>query len=83
VTGARWIGVVVLAALLVADLVVVALLVFLVVRSLTGRAADDPHGYALIFGVVGLLVLVPIGLVVLALLRWLAGPIRTSRSTGS
>ena len=75
----RWTGVVVLAALLTADVVVVAALVFLVVTSLTGSDADDPHGYALIFGVMGLLVLVPIGLVVLALLRWLAGPLRPIR----
>jgi Kef-type K+ transport system membrane component KefB len=65
-------GIVVLAALLLADLVMVAVLVFLVVGSLTGDDADDPHGYVVIFGVVALLVLVPIGLVVLALLRRLA-----------
>jgi hypothetical protein len=55
----RLIGVVVLAALLT-DLVIVALLVFVVVRSLAGNAADDPHGYVLIFGVAALLVMVPI-----------------------
>jgi hypothetical protein len=77
----RWTGVVVLAALLTADVVIVAAMVFLVVQSLTGSATDDPHGYARIFGVMGLLVLVPIGLVVLALLRRLAGPLRPMRRT--
>ena len=72
----RWTGVVVLGALLAADLVLVAALAFVVVKSLTGSAADDPHGYGLIFGVMGLLVMVPIGLVMLALLRRLAGPLR-------
>ena len=71
----RVMGIVVLAALLTVDLVVSAMLVFLVVGSLTGDAADDPHGYTLIFGVVALLVLLPIGLVVFALLRLLAGPV--------
>lgn len=77
----RLIGVVVLAALLTVDLVVVALLVFVVVRSLAGNAADDPHGHVLFFGVAALLVMVPIGLVVLAMLRRLAGPSRPSRRT--
>lgn len=76
----RLIRVVVLAALLTVDLVVVALLVFVVVRSLAGNAADDPHGYVLIFGVAALLVMVPIGLLALAMLRRLAGPSRAYSS---
>jgi hypothetical protein len=70
----RRVAVGVLAALLLADVVLIAGLVFLVVGSLTGGPADDPHGYALIFGVVVLIVAVPIGLVLLAVLRRLASP---------
>ena len=65
----RRIGVVVLTALLVVDAVVAAALAFLVGSSLLGSADDDPHGYALIFGVVALLVVVPIGLMLLGVLR--------------
>ena len=65
----RRVGVVVLATLLLVDVVVAASLVFVVVTSVTGSAADDPHGYALIFGVMALLVVVPIGLMLLGLLR--------------
>ena len=68
----RRVALVVVGALLLGDVVLVASLLFLVVSSLTGSAADDPHGYALIFGVVVLLVAVPIGLVLLALLRRLS-----------
>ena len=68
----RRIGVVVLAALLTADVVVAASLAFLVVKSLTGGENDDPHGYALIFGIVALVVVVPLGLMLLGLLRRLA-----------
>ena len=75
----RLVGVGVLAALLAIDLVVVVGLVFVVVSSVVGTDADDPHGYALIFGVVALLVLVPIGLALLGLLRRLAGPLREAR----
>jgi Kef-type K+ transport system membrane component KefB len=70
------VGVVVLAVLLTTDAVVVAALAFLVVSSLTGSASDDPHGYAVIFGVVALFVVVPIGLVLLGLLRRIAGSAR-------
>jgi len=69
----------VLAALLAVDLVVVVGLAFVIVSSVVGSDADDPHGYALIFGVVALLVLVPIGLALLGLLRRLAGPLRQAR----
>ncbi len=69
----RWVGVVVPAALLTVDVLLIAMMVFLVVSSLVGDAADDPHGYSLIFGAMGLLVFVPIGLVVVTLLRRLAG----------
>ena len=79
----RWIGIVVLAALLIVDLVVVVQLVFLVVSSLTEDATDDRHGFAPIFGITALFVMVPIGLIVLALLRWLARPIRPIRRTRS
>lgn len=79
----RWVGVVVLAALLTVDLVVVAGMVFLVVSSLTGDATEDPHGFIPIFGITALFILVPIGLVVLALLRWLARPLRPIRRTRS
>jgi hypothetical protein len=65
----RRVGLVVVGALLLGDLVLVASLVLLVVSSLTGSPADDPHGYARIFGVVMLLIAVPIGLVLLVVLR--------------
>ena len=65
----RRIGVVVLTALLVVDAVVAAALAFLVLSSLLGSANDDPHGYALAFGVVALLVVVPIGLMLRGLIR--------------
>jgi hypothetical protein len=65
----RRVGLVVVGGLLLGDLVVVASLVFLVVSSLTGDPTDDPHGYALIFGVVVLLLAVPIGLALLAVFR--------------
>lgn len=77
----RIIGLAVLGALLVADLVVVALLLYVVVRSSTGDAVYDPHGFALIFGIAGLIVLVPLGLLVAALLRWLARPLLAQRAT--
>jgi hypothetical protein len=70
----RAIGLVVLTVLLAVDAVLVAGLAFVVVSSLVGDAADDPHGYARIFGVVGLLALVPIGLVLLAVLIRVARP---------
>jgi len=65
----RRIGVVVLAALLLVDVVVAAGLTVLVVGALVGSDSDDPHGYALIFGLVALLAVVPIGLMLLGLLR--------------
>jgi hypothetical protein len=65
----RSIGIGVLAALLVADLVVIVGLVVGIASSLTGGADDDPHGYVLIFGFVALLFLVPIGVTMLGLLR--------------
>jgi hypothetical protein len=69
---ARRLALVVVGALLLGDVVLVASLVFLVVSSLTGSTADDPHGYALIFGVVVLLIAVPVGLVLLAVVRRLS-----------
>ena len=68
----RSIGVVVLATLLAVDLVVVVLLGFLVVSTLAGNEAGDQHGFVRIFSLVALIILVPIGLALLALLRRLA-----------
>ena len=65
----RRIGVVVLAALLAVDVIVAVALAYLVIASLVGSDSDDPHGYARIFGVVALLVVVPVGTVLLGLLR--------------
>ena len=57
----RLVGVGVLAALLIADLLLVVVLVVGIVGSLTGSDDYDPHGYLPIFGVVALLFLVPVG----------------------
>ncbi len=40
--------------------------------SLAGNEAGDQHGFVRIFGLVALIILVPIGLALLALLRRLA-----------
>ncbi len=70
-SSARPVTKAVVTSLLVLVAVLQLLVLAAVVDAWVGPAADDPHGYTAIFGVVVLVVTAPLTLSLVALRRWL------------